>query len=73
MRETSPSNNVAAPSTVRKGQLSRARHTRSASAGSEQRKTKGFEIGSGDKDSVGEGISPSVELQKVKGYYSLME
>lgn len=70
MRETSPSNNVTAPSVVRKGQLSRAKHTRSASAGSEQRKTKSFEVGSrkdGDKDSVGEGISPSVELQKVKG------
>lgn len=69
-REAQPSNNVAAPSGVRKGQLSRARQTRAASLGTEQRKTKGFEIGSGgdgDKGSVGEGIIPSVELQKVRG------
>lgn len=64
MKEAQPGNKEAAPSAVGKGQLSRARHTRVARLGSEQRKTKGLELGNGgdDKGSGGEGISLSVEL-----------
>lgn len=65
MRQTQLGNNKAVPSGVRKGQLNRARHTGVARLGSEQRKTKGLETGSGGdgaKGLGGEKISPSVEL-----------
>lgn len=65
MREVRPGNNKAAPSGVRKGQPSRARHVGAARLQSEQRKIKEFDRGiggDGNKRSSREGISLSVEL-----------
>lgn len=50
-----PGNKEASPSVERKRQLSRARHLKAERLRSEQRKTKGLEIGSGGNEDKGSG------------------
>lgn len=54
-KEVQPGNKEASPSVERKRQLSRARHLKAERLRSEQRKTKGLEIGSGGNEDKGSG------------------